>query len=68
LLLIKKPKYKKYVISEDELEVLVNQMKEKYESSYPNFKIEISIEPDPKLVKFDGLIKEFTCQAKLQNI
>jgi hypothetical protein len=66
-MLIKKPKYKKCVTSEDDLEVLTNQMKEKYQSSYPDFIVEISIEPDPKLVKFDGLVKEFTCQAKIQS-
>jgi hypothetical protein len=65
---IRKPKYKKCVLTVSELELQINRMKQKYQSSYPDFTIEIFIEPDPKLIEFDGSIKEFNCQARIQFI
>lgn len=65
---IRKPKYKKCVLTESELELQINQLKQKYQSSYPDSTIEIFVEPDPKLIEFDGSIKEFNCQAEIQYI
>jgi hypothetical protein len=62
-MVIRKPKYMKCFISETELTAEIGQMKQKYEKLYPNYRVDILIEPEPRFVVFDGISKEFICQA-----
>jgi hypothetical protein len=66
MMTIKKPKYKKTALTQEELHIQVGEMRMKYEGLYPKFNVNISIEPDPNNIKFDGRVKEFNCQAVIE--
>jgi hypothetical protein len=62
---IRKPKYKKCVLSPEELSIEISQMKQKYQDLYPAFTVDINVDPNPSSTLFDGRLKEFSCQAEI---
>jgi hypothetical protein len=66
VVIINKPKYKVKVKNKNDIEIIIEEAKQKYQTKYPSAFIEIVIEPELKTVEFDGLEKEFTYQAKIK--
>lgn len=54
------------MFNKDELDKLTKEIEQKYQKSYPGSIISIKIEPEPELIVFDGLMKEFSYQAIIE--
>ncbi len=67
-MIIKKPKYKVYVSSKNELDDIIEEVKQKYQKKYVNSEIEFNIDPESNTVSFDGTQKEFSYKATIEII